>query len=76
MEHILHETHNIELYDMDKVIECAECHRKVTVGVCYGSYKHFTSNGVWALNVCPACHDKELSIVLAEEKSKKAKEES
>ena len=52
--------HNLELYDMDKIIECARCKRKVTVGECYTSQYIFTKNGFWGLNVCPICHEQEM----------------
>lgn len=67
MEIQKHKIHNIKLIsttdDLYQEIECINCHKKVTVGECFNSHFHFNSNGIWACNVCPECHQKEVEYI-------------
>jgi len=66
MKIVYHDEHNIDIIDINKAIECAECHKTVTVGACYSSFSHFYRGGIWAMNVCPECYEKELAIMKEE----------
>ena len=46
--------------NMDEIINCACCGRKVTYGVCYTSREIQTGSGL-GYPVCPTCHDAELA---------------
>lgn len=45
-------------YEMDKVITCAECEKKMLYGDGYTSRKIHTTNGMGYI-VCEQCYDKE-----------------
>lgn len=51
---------NVRLYsaDMDELINCAECGKKLTFGDAYTSLDIHNSVG-FGYSVCPKCHEKE-----------------
>lgn len=54
--------------DMDKVVECPECGKKVRYGNLYSVGDWFEPNGVWRLGICPECAEKEWERIRKEEK--------
>ena len=46
--------------DMDLVVNCPHCGRKVLYGNGYTSCQIFESNGLFGYAVCPECHEREL----------------
>lgn len=48
-------------FDLEAFVTCPSCGGKVKYGSCYTSRRFYTPNGVWALAVCPACHEREWS---------------
>lgn len=45
--------------DMDKIVECPECGKKVTYGSLYNTGDWFEPKGVWRIGICPECAEKE-----------------
>ena len=44
---------------LDEMVTCPGCGGRVRFGSCYTSRRFYTQSGLWALAVCPACHERE-----------------
>lgn len=45
--------------NMGAIITCPSCGERLKFGDCHTSRKFYTLNGIFALSVCPACHERE-----------------
>lgn len=56
--------------DMDKIVECPECGKKVRYGELYNVGDWFEPSGVWRLGICPECAEKEWERIRKESEGK------
>ena len=50
-------------HDLEAMVTCPSCGKKVKYGSCYASHRFFVPKGIWALAVCPACHERERELM-------------
>lgn len=54
--------------DMDRIVECPECGKKVRYGKLYNVGEWFEPKGVWRFGICPECAEKEWKRIRKETK--------
>lgn len=52
------------IYDLNELVECPNCHKKVKAGETYTSQFWFEGRGIFGLMICKDCHDEENKILL------------
>ena len=51
-------------YDLNELVECPNCHKKVKAGEAYTSQFWFEGEGIFGLMICEDCHNEENKILL------------
>lgn len=55
-------------YDLNELIECPNCHKKIKAGKAYTSQFWFDGSKTFGIMICKDCHDEENKIILEEKK--------
>lgn len=50
-------------YDLNELVECPNCHKKVKAGETYTSQFWFEGRGIFGLMICEDCHNEENKII-------------
>lgn len=48
--------------DMDEIVECPNCHKKLRLGECYVSYQYQVPIVGFGFAVCGKCYEKEIEL--------------
>lgn len=51
------------IYDLNELVECPNCHKKVKAGDAYTSQFWFEGRGIFGLMICEDCHNEENKII-------------